>query len=233
MFGADAGALQFFVEAALRLVLALLFGGAIGWERERHSQPAGLRTHMLICMGSALVMILSAAISLQFPTEQGADPGRIAAQVISGIGFIGGGAILRLRGSIKGITTAASLWVVAGLGLTVGAGLYSISLLAVVLILFTLSVLTRLENTVINPRMLRRLEVSVQQESDAAERYIRTILKRDGLTVLEEEVDFQLVGDQFEFAFQLRMPLDYSSSQLCREISLVTGVVRVRLRAPR
>ncbi|THB63889.1 MAG: MgtC/SapB family protein, partial [Spirochaetaceae bacterium] len=74
-------AMEFFLEAGLRLFMALVFGGMIGWERERHGQPAGLRTHMLICMGAALMMVLSAAISWQFPESQ-ADPGRIAAQVV-------------------------------------------------------------------------------------------------------------------------------------------------------
>ena len=225
--------IAFFFEAALRLVLALLFGGLIGWERERHSQPAGLRTHMLICMGAALVMVLSAGLTTQFPTEQGADPGRIAAQVISGIGFIGGGAILRLRGSIKGITTAASLWVVAGLGLTVGAGMYAIAVLATLLIIFTLSVLTRLEVSVINPLILRRLEVGIAQEHIEVEHEIRSIITRDQLRVLEEEVDLQLAGDQMELSFQMRMPLSYDVSGFAKEIGALNGVRRVRLRAPR
>ncbi|AFG36794.1 MgtC/SapB family protein [Spirochaeta africana] len=233
LLSSDPGSLQFFFESALRLVLALVFGGAIGWERERHSQPAGLRTHMLICMGAALVMVLSAGLTTQFPTEQGADPGRIAAQVISGIGFIGGGAILRLRGSVKGITTAASLWVAAGLGLTVGAGMYATAVLATALIIFTLGVLTRLEVSVINPMVLRRLEVSIAQDHIATEHDIRAIIDRDGLRVLEEEVDLQLSGDQVELSFQMRMPMSYDISAFTKAIGKLNGVRRVRVRAPR
>ncbi|MFW6362470.1 MAG: MgtC/SapB family protein [Spirochaeta sp.] len=229
----DFTSVLFFLESALRLVLALIFGGAIGWERERHSQPAGLRTHMLICMGAALVMILSASLVTQFPTEQQADPGRIAAQVISGIGFIGGGAILRLRGSIKGITTAASLWVAAGLGLTLGSGMYAISVLATVLILFTLGVLSRLEVRVINPKILRHLEISLTRDSVETESKIRAIIERDELKILEEEVDLQYAEDQLEFTFRLRVPMSYDTSGFCRELGQQPGVSRVRLRAPR
>ncbi|GAB6090205.1 MgtC/SapB family protein [Spirochaeta dissipatitropha] len=230
LFGPD---LVFFLVAALRLILALLCGGLIGWERESNSQPAGLRTHMLICMGAALVMILSSAIARQFPVEQGADPARIAAQVISGVGFIGGGAILRMRGGVKGITTAASLWVAAGLGLTVGAGLYLIAVLATLLILFTLRSLSRFENRMVNSVVLRRLEVAALLKYPDVEFQIRELLDKAGLTILEEELDFQMSTEQFELTFQMKMPTKFTASAFCREVSELTGVRRVKLKAPR
>ena len=100
----------------LRLFAAILFGGLIGLERESHKRPAGFRTHILVCVGSALIMIISQYAFLEFSGKLGYDPGRIAAQVISGIGFLGAGTILREGSSVKGLTTAASLWVVARCG---------------------------------------------------------------------------------------------------------------------
>lgn len=114
------------VEQIVRLVLAAVLGGCIGFERERLSWAAGLRTHMLVCVGSCLVMIVSAygfADLRSYPNIQ-IDPTRMGAQVVSGIGFLGAGAIM-LRGEIiKGLTTAASLWAVAAVGLAVGSGMY-------------------------------------------------------------------------------------------------------------
>jgi putative Mg2+ transporter-C (MgtC) family protein len=122
----------------LRLLLAALLGGIIGLERESLNRPAGLRTHTLVSMGSALAM----QVSMSFPAG---DPTRIAAQVISGVGFLGAGTILREGTSVRGLTTAASLWVVAGIGLAVGAGLYLASAVGSVLVVLTLVGLGRIE----------------------------------------------------------------------------------------
>ena len=106
-------------EIVLRLVLAVVLSGIIGFERELHGRPAGLRTHILVCVGAALVML----ISIDGFGGSG-DPARLAAQVVSGIGFLGAGAILRDGGDIKGITTAATLWIVGMIGLACGNGYY-------------------------------------------------------------------------------------------------------------
>ena len=108
----------------LRLIISLILGGLIGLERESRRQQAGLRTHILICVGSTLLMLLSIYIPQTFSKFSNGDPGRIAAQVITGIGFLGGGAIFKLGSNVRGLTTAASIWAVAAVGLTVGAGLY-------------------------------------------------------------------------------------------------------------
>ena len=131
-------------EIAVRLVLALVLGGLIGIERESMGRPAGFRTHILVSVGSALIMITSAyAFAEALPG--GYEPGRIAAQVVSGIGFLGAGTIMREGANIRGLTTAASLWTVAGIGLTVGSGLYFASVLATLLVVLTLVVLNQLE----------------------------------------------------------------------------------------
>ncbi len=106
-------------EISLRLLLSTVYGALIGLEREKKNQPAGFRTHTILCVGAALVMILSAQIGAGH-----FDPGRIAAQVVSGIGFLGAGAIMKMGPTVKGLTTAASIWTVAMIGLAIGAGMY-------------------------------------------------------------------------------------------------------------
>jgi len=130
----------------LRLVISLVLGGLIGMERESRKQHAGLRTHILICLGSTVLMLLSIYIPQTFRDFQNGDPGRIAAQVISGIGFLGGGAIFKLGSNVRGLTTAATIWTVAAVGLTVGAGLYTGAAIATGLILFVLIILDKVEN---------------------------------------------------------------------------------------
>lgn len=133
--------LELQLDLGLRLTVGLVLGAIIGFERELHRQPAGFRTHSLVSLGAALFTIVSA-----FGFGPDADPTRIAAQIVSGIGFIGAGTILQYRGHIRGLTTAASLWSVAAVGTAAGAGLYVIAIVATVLILVILSLLDRVES---------------------------------------------------------------------------------------
>ena len=155
------------VELISRLVMAALLGSVIGFERERLSWAAGLRTHMLVCVGSALIMIVSAfgfADALK-GDHVVLDPLRVAAQVVSGIGFLGAGSIL-LRGEIvRGLTTAASLWSVAAIGLAVGGGLYTASIAATAIILLILAGLKPLERRFITVRQRRQLTMLVDRGS--------------------------------------------------------------------
>lgn len=134
-------------SAICKLIVSALLGGAIGFERKRKGQIAGSRTFALISMGATLAMLVSNAIP-QFFTHlpNGGDPARIAAQVISGIGFLGAGAIIQTKSSVRGLTTAAGIWVSAGLGLAVGIGLYIIAFITMILILITLVVINNIEN---------------------------------------------------------------------------------------
>lgn len=110
-------------ELVARFVIAALFGGIVGIQREIHHKTAGFRTNILICLGSTLLTIISLKITLDY-TSTVADPGRIAAQIVTGIGFLGAGAIIRGRGAVIGLTTAASIWVTAAIGMAVGMGYY-------------------------------------------------------------------------------------------------------------
>jgi putative Mg2+ transporter-C (MgtC) family protein len=129
-------------DIVIRLCLAFIAGGIIGIERSSRRQVAGLRTHILIAVGAACLMMLSIWIPQQF---SGGDPGRIAAQVVSGMGFLGAGAIIRLGNSIRGLTTAASLWLVAAIGMTIGAGMYIAALTTEILAILALMVLNKVE----------------------------------------------------------------------------------------
>jgi len=119
-------------EIILRLVLAAVAGGIIGFEREKVHKPAGMRTHMLVSTGAALFMLASVTAFIEF------DPLRVAAGIVTGIGFLGAGTIFRAKDHVTGLTTAASLWAVAAVGLSIAVGLYLISFVSVILILIIL-----------------------------------------------------------------------------------------------
>lgn len=132
-------------EMVFRIILAGIFGGIIGLERESQNKSAGFRTHILVCIGSALIMLVSEEMFFLFHGQTNADPARIAAQVVSGIGFLGAGTIMREGVNVKGLTTAASLWVVAGVGLAVGIGFYFGAALTTGVIFLTLIYLGKVE----------------------------------------------------------------------------------------
>jgi putative Mg2+ transporter-C (MgtC) family protein len=153
------------LEVIARLGLAALLGGAIGFERERLSWAAGLRTHMLVSVGACLFMIVSAYGFMEVLGHEhiSLDPSRVAAQVVSGIGFLGAGSIL-LRGDIvRGLTTAASLWTVAAIGLAVGGGLYVAALAATAIVLFILAGIKPLERRYFSSRQRREIFVAAER----------------------------------------------------------------------
>jgi len=132
------------LEVTIKLLLAVALGGLIGIEREFSNKPAGFRTNILICIGSTMMMVLSGLI-LQEQEGTGGDMTRIAAGVITGVGFIGAGTIIQARGSILGLTTATTIWAVAGLGLVIGSGHYAIAIIFTAIIILTLVLFRQLE----------------------------------------------------------------------------------------
>lgn len=141
-------------ELLLRLILSCILGGMIGYERQSRHKSAGLRTNVLVCLGSCLIMVLSQALYQNVEGKTNADPARLAAQVVSGIGFLGAGAIMKEGLTVTGLTTAACLWVVAGVGLAVGAGFYSGALFTAALVFITLGTLSRLDDWVTHEKNL-------------------------------------------------------------------------------
>jgi putative Mg2+ transporter-C (MgtC) family protein len=146
------------LDLLLKLALATVLGGAVGLEREISGKPAGLRTNILICLGSAMLMDLSIRVGvLQDVTAGGpriGDPARLAAQVVSGIGFLGAGTIMQARGAVVGLTTAATIWVVAAIGLTIGAGSYLEACGAALIVTSVLYGLGRVEKRLLQARRL-------------------------------------------------------------------------------
>jgi putative Mg2+ transporter-C (MgtC) family protein len=174
-----------------RLILAAVLGGLIGLERELSGKPAGLRTNILICVGAALITDVSVAIGESARASGGplaADPGRIAAQIVSGIGFIGAGTILQSRGSVVGLTTAATIWVVAGIGIAVGAQAYVEAVGATVLVFATLMLLGRLEIVLVRRLSSVRYEVTMERGAGSLEA-VEAAFAEAGLRVSVEAVD--------------------------------------------
>lgn len=122
---------------SIKVVLIVFLAGVIGWDREKHGRPAGFRTHILVGIGSTILMIVSIMLYEQYP-DANTDPGRIAAQVVSGIGFLGAGTILIQGSIVKGLTTAASLWATAAIGLAIGGGFYFVGIIATFVVFISL-----------------------------------------------------------------------------------------------
>lgn len=146
-------------ELLLRLTLSCVLGGVIGYERQSRRKSAGLRTNVLVCLGSCLIMVLSQEIYQNVEGLTNADPARLAAQVVSGIGFLGAGTIMKEGLTVRGLTTAACLWVVAGVGLAVGAGFYTGALFTSALVFGTLGTLSRLDDWVSHEK---NMSISIQ-----------------------------------------------------------------------
>lgn len=149
-------------ELVFRLLLSIIFGGIIGIERESLNRPAGFRTHILVCVGSTLTMLVSIYMFENFTPD--GDPGRIAAQVVSGIGFLGAGTIIREGATVRGLTTAASLWTVAAIGLAVGSGFYLAAVLTTLLTFITLILFSKVENFIIQKRYLQKISLIIKDK---------------------------------------------------------------------
>jgi putative Mg2+ transporter-C (MgtC) family protein len=148
------------MEILLRLLVGAGLGALVGFERERQNQPAGLRTHIILAIGATLAMVLSINLAMQFRDfAPNGDPARLAAQVISGIGFLGAGAILRYGETVKGLTTATSLWTVAIIGLSAGAGNYLVSAGATLLVLIVLTIINVFEKRYIRSYASRTIQL--------------------------------------------------------------------------
>ncbi len=215
--------------AFLRLLLSFLAGGIIGFERASRRQSAGLRTHLLICLGSTLLMLLSIWMTDEFLDAKNGDPGRIAAQVVSGIGFLGAGSIIRLGNTVKGLTTAASLWFVAALGLGIGAGMYVPCLAALVIALIALVVLEPVERHFFPAERIKHLVITYSGSSDFPE-HCRRIIETFGLPVQSIDVEKNLRKGEAVVRYLVRVPTDTDTGELYKLIKAIGGVERVELK---
>lgn len=186
-------------DLAAKMIVAVIAGGAIGFERQIAGKAAGLRTNILICVGSALLMDLSIHVGLVWGNGPSGDPARLAAQVVTGIGFIGAGTIMQSRGTITGLTSAATIWVVAAIGLTAGGGFYVEALGATLTVMLVLAGLGRLEHGLL--RVSRKMNVTIRTKLTVSEDAITSLLGAEGLSVVTASV-FDHTTDR---VFELRL----------------------------
>ncbi len=194
------------VTALGRILLAALLGSAVGWERERHGRAAGLRTHMLLCLGCALIMLVSLHVPALFAGQSAdgivrTDPGRIAGHALSGLGFLGAGAIIVLGTRIRGLTTAAAIWVTAAIGLALGAGYVGPALFTWGLTMFALLAVGWLEGLMARKDRYIRLTCTFQGTGRRMDD-LRQMLSESGFTVLEATTDFE--ADRMRYKLILR-----------------------------
>lgn len=206
-----------------RLVLAAILSGAIGFEREFHGRAAGFRTHILLCVGSTLVMLTSMHIFDAYFGKVSVDPARIAAGVITGIGFLGAGTIMHSRSSIRGLTTAASLWVVAGIGLAVGSGLYFASILTTAITIISLMFFGKLEHAMIRKDWYRTLVVEGKEGIDQLQ-YIREVLDEYNIGITDYAIERSQDGTNMVFRVGLKLYDIRLANQLIEDIGRLTGV---------
>lgn len=210
-------------EMILRLILAAILSGFIGYEREVHGRAAGLRTHILVCIGSTLIMLTSMHIFDIYKGQATPDPARIAAQVVSGIGFLGAGTILRFKASVRGLTTAASLWSVAGIGLAVGSGLYIPAVVTTILILATLFFLTRIERLILRKDWYKIMEIETKSSAFQLEN-IRLILSEYEVEIKDFEVHKAASSDDMILKLSLKLLTNEYDNEIISKMRQLDGV---------
>jgi putative Mg2+ transporter-C (MgtC) family protein len=217
-------------ESLLRLALAAVLGGLIGMERELREREAGLRTHLLVAVGSALFTIVSAygfdAFLQSGADVVQADPTRIAAQIVTGIGFLGAGAIIRQGFSVRGLTTAATLWVVAAVGLAAGAGYYSAAIITTALVLVALYPLRILAFRIVRRFRAEDGRLLVELPAGHPPGAVIDEIERMGARI--GSVDVSQEGDRRRLELDVALPRDLAAPRLVARIADVERVAEVR-----
>jgi putative Mg2+ transporter-C (MgtC) family protein len=202
----------------IKLVLAAVLGGLIGFEREAHGRPAGLRTHILVSMGSALFTIVSISFGYQH-----SDPSRVASQIVSGIGFLGAGTIIRQGSIVRGLTTAASLWTVAAIGMAVGTGgsLIYLAVVASLIVFLTLGAISRIERTMSSRARSRELILTVSNRSAIAG--VISVLSGPGFEVQRVRSE-EISPGILEVKLHTMVPLGVNINTIDAQLAALDGV---------
>lgn len=212
-------------EIIIKLMLSVVIGGAIGFEREIGNRPAGLRTHILVSVGAALIMLVS-----KYGFEGENDPARLAAQVVSGIGFLGAGTILRTGNTVQGLTTAATLWVCAGLGLAIGSGFYFGAIVSTILVLISLITLTRVENYIYIKK--KRIFKIVARERAGLIGDIGTFLGENNIVIKKIDLntlDLNEDDDRININLMVDIKSDITIDKIIDLMYSIEGVQRISL----
>lgn len=219
------------IDIVLRIVSAIIIGGIIGFEREKHNRPAGLRTHILVSLGACVITLIECIIasnifsSMPESESIAISVGRIAAQVVSGVGFLGAGTIVLSKQRISGLTTAASLWNAACLGLAVGYGFYLLAYISCILVLIVLALLTKL----IRVNVEKRMEVKFVHRVETME-FISSFLDRKNVQVMDMDFHVEMTGETnlYTNVYQLKLPTNVNYTDIIAHLSEHKNIRSVR-----
>jgi len=216
-------------DLLVRIVFGTGLGAIIGLERDLHGRPAGLRTHPIVALASATFMVVSTRFVFFQHYREGdlveVDASRIAASVVSGIGFLGAGAILRTGFTVRGLTTAATLWLVAAIGMAAGGGMFSVAVFVTIVGLFTLTLLRRFEDRG-EPIPRQRVTISLD-ESRATVADTIAALESSGAKVLQQE--YERNERQTRVSLEIRTPTLVDNHQLARSIDRIVGITHLKI----
>ena len=219
------------LQLVLSIIVGTFLGGVIGYERDIHGRPAGLRTHALVALASSTFMVVSTHMVYFQDYHHGdlveVDSSRIAASVVSGIGFLAGGAILRTGISVQGLTTAAGLWLVAAIGLCAGGGMYVESVATTLVGIVVLTMLRRFEDK--DDRVRRRLHLTLTDGASQTEALIERLRERDVIASLE---GWDREGTRRQLVLALRLPRHDGEQQLVAALEAEPGIARMQLDPP-
>lgn len=221
----------------LRIVLAMIVGGTVGFEREKKGRPAGFRTYMLVALGAALTVMLSQYLSVMFETRWtdvskemniSTDVSRFAAQVINGVGFLGAGTILVTgQQEVKGLTTAACLWASACIGIAIGAGFYECVLIGFILIFISMKLLPYMENFI----MAKAMNMAIYVEMDSIENLgaVVTMMRKNGVRIFDVDIDKEQHENisQVNALFSVKLPNRTYRTEILAELSTVDGIIAI------
>lgn len=208
----------------LRLILAVLLGGVIGMEREMHGRPAGFRTHIVVCLGATMLMVASEYYRNYVDLETVFDPNRMAAGIITGIGFLGAGAIMREENMVRGLTTAGCIWFVAGLGIVIGKGFFPLALWGTLLVFIMLVFFRYVENwmSVENYGELS-IRMNLESYESIKDRCVE-IIRDNGFLIQETRYRIDRVNQEVQLNYVLTYRKGESQENLMMEISRLEGI---------
>ena len=228
-------------DILIRLGLAVLIGFFVGLEREKHHRPAGIKTHILVCVGATVISLIQLQIIDDIILRISKDPslsnvlssdyGRLGSQVISGIGFLGAGTIIRTRGSVKGLTTAATLWLVACLGLGIGMGYYIITVAAFLIVMLLLVFMKFLQPLVMGTKGSNSIEIILMNKKNAMEE-INRIFKENFIEI--RKIDFPDDQDEsyhygkptYKYSYNIKVPKGIKIQNIINEINMIGDVLK-------
>ncbi len=217
-------------EIVLRLLLGAMLGGIVGFERYTHGRPAGFRTHLIVCLASVLIMIVS--VDFQYLTKQNPnyiriDPSRIAAGAITGIGFLGAGVIIKTGFIVQGLTTAACLWIVSAIGLSVGVGLYLPAIIATFITMVALYFLRGIEQ-----KMEKKVfkQVGITTDSDDKEKIVEATLKEAKAVITNINYEYARPDAVYSYTFTISVDDREDLRGLLSKLSSIAGISRVSIK---